>query len=132
MRLRVWCASALLIGLPVIPGCGSSGTPSSPSAGPVTITILGSNGTQAFSPNPSTFAGRSVVFRNTDTVAHRVVLNDGSVDTGQIAPGATSNPVTMPSSGTNYHCALHPGMIGSVGGESAPPPPCTGDYCSGY
>jgi hypothetical protein len=58
-----------------------------------------------------------------------VRLNDGTVDTGDIAPGATSRQVMMPSAGTNYHCPLHPGMIGAVspqgGGE---PPPCS-DYC---
>ena len=132
MRLRVWTASALLIALAVIGGCSSSNpsSPSSPSA--ATISIMGSNGAQAFQPNPSTFAGQTVVFTNRDTVVHRVVLNDGSVDTGDIAPGATSRAVTMPSAGTNYHCALHPGMIGSVGGGAQPPPPCTGDYCTGY
>ena len=130
MQVRV-SASAWLLALPLICGCGSS-SPSSPSSGSPTITIVGQNGTQAFSPNPSTFAGQTVVFRNNDTVAHRVILNDGSVDTGDIAPGATSRGVTMPTSGANYHCGLHPGMIGSVGGSSAPPPPCTGDYCNGY
>lgn len=133
MSFRVWTASALLVTLPVIGGCGSSGTPSSPSSqGPALITIVGQNGTQAFSPNPSTFAGQTVVFTNRDSVPHQVVLNDGSINTGMIAPGATSSAVTMPASGTNYHCALHPGMIGSVGGTSQPPPACTGDYCTGY
>ena len=70
-----------------------------------------------------------VVFRNTDTVVHRVQLNDASIDTGNIAPGASSAPVLMPASGTNYHCTLHTGMVGAVSGETAPPPPCTGDYC---
>ena len=132
MQVRVYTASALLVALPLICGCGSS-SPSSPSApNTSTIAIMGQNGTQAFSPNPSTFAGQTVVFRNNDTVPHRVVLNDGSVDTGDIAPGATSRSVTMPTAGANYHCAVHPGMIGSVGGSSTPPPACTGDYCSGY
>ena len=73
-----------------------------------------------------------VVFRNNDSVAHRVVLNDGSIDTGDIAPGATSRAVSMPGSGTNYHCQIHPGMIGAVSSSSGPPPPCTGIYCEGY
>ena len=67
-----------------------SSTPSSPST-PVTpttatITIVGQNGTQAFSPNPASLGGRMVVFRNTDSIVHRVVLNDSTVDTGEIAP----------------------------------------------
>ena len=112
-----------------ITGCGG-GSPSSPApSGPVTITIVGERGAQSFTPNPATAAGRSVVFRNSDSVVHRVRLNDLSIDTGDIAPGATSNPVNMPASGTNYHCALHATMIGAVGGGSTGPPPCQGIYC---
>ena len=114
-------------------GGSSSSTPSSPSpAAATTITIMGSNGTQAFSPNPANFGGQTVVFRNNDSVTHRVVLNDGSVDTGDIAPGATSRAVVMPASGTNYHCQLHPGMIGAVSGSAGGPPACTGVYCDPY
>jgi plastocyanin len=127
-------ALALIAGV-VVGGCGGSGsTPSSPSTtAPATISIVGQNGTQAFSPNPSSFGGQMVVFRNNDSVPHRVVLNDGSIDTGNIAPGATSSAVSMPLSGTNYHCQLHPGMIGAVSGSAGnPPPPCTGQYCDAY
>jgi plastocyanin len=118
----------LILGSAACGGGGSS--PSSPApAGTVTIVIVGDRGTQSFSPNPSTAAGRTVVFRNQDSVVHRVRLNDLSIDTGDIAPGATSRPVSMPAAGTNYHCFLHPTMLGSVGGGAAPPPPCTGQYC---
>jgi len=115
-------------------GDGGSSTPSSPSTTPTptTITIVGQNGAQAFSPNPASFGGQMVVFRSNDSVTHRVVLNDGSVDTGDIAPGATSRAVAMPGNGTNYHCQLHPGMIGAVSSAAGPPPPCTGIYCEGY
>jgi plastocyanin len=110
-----------------------SGSSTSPSGSANTITILGSNNTQAFSPNPASFGGQQVVFKNVDTVAHRVILNDGSVDTGEIAPGATSRVVTMPSTGTNYHCTIHPGMIGAVSPTSGgAPPECSGDFCVGY
>ncbi len=109
---------------------GGSGSPSSPSpAGPVTINIVGERGASSFSPNPAQAAGEMVVFRNTDTVVHRVRLNDVSLDTGDIAPGATSAPVRMPASGTNYHCALHTTMIGAVSAAGSAPPRCTGEYC---
>ena len=124
-------------GAVAIPGCGGDGgsptpmTPSPPSAS--TINIVGQNGAQAFSPNPASFGGQQVVFKNNDSVSHRIVLNDGTVDTGEIAPGATSRAVVMPSSGTNYHCSVHPGMIGGVtAATGGPPPPCTGSYCDGY
>jgi plastocyanin len=96
----------------------------------MTITITRQNGAQSFSPNPASAGGQLVAFRNADTVVHRVALNDGSVDTGDIAPGATSRTVRMPGNGTNYHCTLHPDMIGAVAADSgAPPPPCSGIYC---
>jgi plastocyanin len=95
----------------------------------MTITILGERGGQSFSPNPALAAGQTVVFRNSDAVVHRVRLNDLSVDTGDIAPGATSRAVVMPAAGTNYHCQLHPAMIGAVGSAGNNPPPCVGAYC---
>ena len=48
---------------------------------------------------------------------------------GDIAPGATSAQVDMPAQGTNYHCSLHPDMIGAVSGTSGAPPTCDGPYC---
>lgn len=111
----------------------STGGPSDTGGGtPVVITITGQNGVQSFAPNPATAGGQLVVFRNADTVAHRVLLNDGSIDTGTLAPGASSTPVRMPVSGTNYHCSLHPGMVGAVNAQSgAPAPECEGPYCEG-
>jgi len=145
MQLRLLRTSALMFGLAAVFGCGGGGgsssaaTPSAPStpsaaaAAQATITIVGQNGKQAFTPNPATFGGQQVVFKNNDNVTHRVVLNDGSIDTGDIAPGAISRAVAMPSSGTNYHCAIHLGMIGGVdGASSSEPPPCTGPYCTPY
>jgi plastocyanin len=136
MDLRgVTTASVLFASLAAASGCGSSGTPATtptPPSSP-TITIVGQNGTQAFTPNPAAFGGQQVVFKNNDTVTHRVVLNDGSVDTGDIPPGGTSRTVAMPSAGTNYHCAIHPGMIGSASaGAGTAPPTCEGPYCNAY
>ena len=115
-------------------GVACGGSPAPPTSVSVsTINIVGQNGTQAFSPNPASFGGQTIVFKNNDSVSHRVFLNDGSIDTGSIAPGATSAQLQMPSSGTNYHCSIHPGMVGSVSAASgAPPPPCEGPYCSPY
>ena len=123
--------AAVVVALASVAGCGGgSGSPSSPSpSGPVTINIVGERGASSFSPNPAQAAGEMVVFRNTDTVVHRVRLNDDSLDTGDIAPGATSSPVRMPVAGTNYHCALHTSMIGAVSAAGSAPPRCTGDYC---
>ena len=113
-------------------GGGGSNTPTAPSPStPFTITVTRQNGAQSFSPNPALAGGQTVVFRNADSIVHRVILNDNSVDTGDIAPGATSRAVTMPSNGTNYHCSLHPDMVGAINPASGgAPPPCEGIYCS--
>jgi plastocyanin len=106
-------------------------TPGGDGSGASTISIVGDRGNQSFTPNPgSSGQDQMVTWRNTDNTAHRIVLNDGTLDTGDIAPGATSRAVRIPANGTNYHCTIHPGMIGSIraaGGE--PGPPCTGQYC---
>lgn len=132
MRAVASAAAVLVMSAMVMSACGGGGSPASPSptvTGPVTVNIVGERGALSFSPNPVDAAGRMVVFRNTDTVVHRVRLNDLSIDTGDIAPGASSRPVLMPANGTNYHCFLHPGMTGGVSAGTAPPPPCSGLYC---
>ena len=114
-------------------GAASPAAPSAPAANPLTITIMRQNGTQSFSPNPASAGGQTVVFRNADAIAHRVMLNDGSIDTGDLAPGATSGALRIPAAGANYHCTLHPNMVGAVNGAGgAAPPPCEGPYCDGY
>ena len=112
-------------------GGGGGGSPTSPSTpAPITIIVNGQAGSMSFTPNPASAGGRPTVFRNNDTVVHRVVLNDGTIDTGDIAPGATSREVQMPVAGTNYHCSIHPSMIGAVNPQSGgQPPPCVGAYC---
>ena len=142
MKCARFGALALAIILGSTSACGGGGgsdSPTSPSPTtsptapvPVTITIMRQNGAQSFSPNPSSVGGQMVVFRNADTVVHRVRLNDLSVDTGDLTPGATSRAMQMPSGGTNYHCSLHPDMVGAVNAASgAPPPACEGPYCEG-
>jgi plastocyanin len=134
--MRPFTICGLLLGTLAAVSCGGSSSPASPSpsnSSLPTISIVGQNGAQAFSPNPASFGGQQVVFKNNDSVTHDVVLNDGSVDTGDIAPDATSRTVTMPASGTNYHCSIHPGMIGAVNTSAGTaPPPCQGIYCDGY
>ena len=83
----------------------------------MTINVLGVNGAQSFSPNPATLpAGQTVVWHNVDSITHRVVLNDGSFDTGNLNPGASSRPMTInvPSAGDPYHCSIHPSMVGTL------------------
>jgi len=136
MRARLVYAA---LGAIVVAACGGGygGTPPSPlpggggSGGAATISIAGDRGNQSFSPNPgSPPQDRMVSWRNADNVVHRIVLNDGSGDTGDIGPGGTSISVHIPANGANYHCTIHPGMVGSIrASDTEPPPPCTGMYC---
>ena len=66
---------------------------------------------------------------NQDSVVHRIVANDGSFDTGNIAPGDTSQAMTIPTNGARYHCSIHPTMLGAVNSTGGNTPPCTGQYC---
>jgi plastocyanin len=137
-KASVLCASALAL-VVVASSCGGGGsdyngnpntpTPQPPAASS-TVSIMGDRGAQSFTPNPaSVVQGQTVAWRNTDSVVHRIVTNDNSVDTGDIAPGATSTARVLPTNGSNYHCSIHPGMIGAINASSGAPPPCEGSYC---
>ena len=122
-------------------GCGSSGSggynptpgptptpPPTPSAG--TVSIVGQSGKGAFNPNPASLpADGKVTFDNSNNTTHRIVANDGTWDTGNIAPGSSSAAVVIPAGGSNFHCSIHPSMVGSVNDSNGGTPPCTGQYC---
>ncbi len=106
--------------------CGSNSTPTMPTTpgggggggggATVTISIVGMNGAQSFSPNPaSVTAGQTVAWVNNDSVTHRVVQDGGAFDTGNLAPGTTSSAIALNSAGAMpYHCAIHPTMTGTI------------------
>jgi plastocyanin len=113
---------------------GNSGNPNSPTppsaSGVVTVNVVAINGAQSFSPNPATLpAGQMIVWHNVDNVTHRVVLNDGSVDTGDLLPGASSRPMPIAAGGGAYHCSIHPVMVGSINRDVASEQRCMGAYC---
>jgi plastocyanin len=141
MRAFVTASALLGIGLGVW-GCGGSGyssgsgsptsaTPPTSGSGVVTINVVAINGAQSFSPNPATLpSGQMVVWHNVDTITHRVVLNDRSVDTGDLAPGASSQSMTIGGAGDGqYHCSIHPVMVGSINHDTSPSSSCQGPYC---
>jgi plastocyanin len=113
---------------------GSGATPTGPTpaspTGVVTINVVAINGAQSFSPNPATLpAGQMVIWHNVDTTTHRVVLNDRSVDTGDLAPGVSSQPAAIGAAGGQYHCSIHPVMVGSINHDTSSAA-CQGAYCS--
>lgn len=135
MKRLLWMAASLLLAS----GCGGSSYPSAaPSATPqpgtngtsstTTIAIVGSSGNQAYTPNPAQVPqGGQVMFKNQDTRTHHIVMDDGSADFGTMAPGDSSGAKAL--SGGNYHCTIHPSMVGSINGTAAPTPNCPGGYC---
>jgi plastocyanin len=122
--MRITFAGAIVALSLIASGCSDSydsGSPVAPtppapttSNGVVTINIVRDNGAQSFSPNPATLpAGQMVVWHNVDGTTHRVVLNSGSLDTGDLAPGASSRPMSI-NTGGPYHCSIHPTMVGTI------------------
>lgn len=107
-------SSAVSAPTPVTPGGGTAN---------VTISIVGMNGSQSFSPNPASVpAGQTVAFRNNDSTTHHIVQDQGAFDTGNLAPGATSAAITISnSSALPYHCSIHPSMVGTINGSAAGP-----------
>jgi plastocyanin len=131
-QLRLGVAIAIASALILCACGGKSSTSTSPtSSTTVTVNIVGSIGNQAYKPNPIAAAtGYTVVFKNNDTAVHHIVLDDGSADLGDLAPGATSNGFSVKNSNQLlFHCKNHPSMVGSVNGQTAPdPPPCPDPY----
>ncbi|MCC7417114.1 MAG: hypothetical protein IT176_08220 [Acidobacteria bacterium] len=72
--------------------------------------------------------GQTVAFRNDDATPHHIVLDDGSADLGNIAPGAASRRFTVGAGSGTFHCTLHPTMVGSINGPVPVAPPCDPGY----
>lgn len=137
MRHTLTLAAALAVGLSAA-GCGSgagssTSTPTSPAASVVTVAITGHSGTAAFNPNPATADSTQMVqFTNNDKVTHHIMMDDGTAQTADIPPGATSAAIAV-GGNKSYHCVIHPGMVGGFNGSTGNPPPnCSYQYCAGY
>ena len=142
MRNTLTMVAALTFALAAA-GCGGGGggsnAPTSPSTGgttggsTVTVTITGQSGKLAFNPNPANAdSTQKVQFTNNDKVTHHIMMDDGSSQTADIPPGATSAAIAV-GSNKSYHCVIHPGMVGGFNGSTGDPPPnCSYQYCAGY
>jgi plastocyanin len=112
-------------------GCGGySPSPASPSptpsptptpdptgaSAPVAIPVgAQSLGNRAFNPDELDVAvGTTVTWTNTDVISHTSTSNAAGWDSGTVAPGGRFS-FAFKSAGTfPYHCAIHPGMVGTV------------------
>src|ERR1700719_4763779 len=138
MRAIVTAGVVVAVGLNLW-GCSGSGyasgnsgnpgapTPSPSTSGVVTVNVVGINGALSFSPNPASLpAGQMIVWHNVDNITHHVVFNDGSVDTGNLGPGASSQPQAIVAGGGPAHRSIHPVMVGSVNQATTTPAPSQG------
>jgi plastocyanin len=108
--------------------CGSSYSSPSPSpspapspapapGGPAVSIPVGASvlGTSAYAPDMlNVDAGATVTWTNNDSTAHTSTSDAAGWDSGIVQPGGQFS-VAFPTAGTyQYHCAIHPGMIGTV------------------
>jgi plastocyanin len=97
-----------------------TGAPPAPAAGGMSSSITIPTGAQALADRAYTPGeldvpvGATVTWMNTDSVAHTSTSNVAGWDSGIIAP-AGQFAFTFAAAGTfQYHCAIHPGMVGTV------------------
>ena len=130
LSIRLAAISATLMFAIACGGYSPPATPASPSPSPtppvtappgspsssVTIPVgAESLGNRAYVPGELDIAvGTTVTWMNTDSTSHTSTSNAAGWDSGIVAPGgqfsfAFQNAGTFP-----YHCAIHPGMVGTV------------------
>ena len=110
----------LLIGLAglafAVVACGGGGGSPAPGA---TASPMGGTAVDiadfAYDPAAANAAvGGNVVWTNSDSVPHTVTFDEGGIDSGSMAAGATFEH-TFDSAGTfEYHCTFHSNMRGTV------------------
>jgi plastocyanin len=58
--------------------------------------------------------GATVTWMNTDSVSHTSTSDASGWNSGVLAPGAQFSFAFQTAGTFRYHCAIHPGMIGTV------------------
>jgi len=97
----------------------------------MTVNIVGNSGNTAFAPDVVIAAvGDMISWKNSTSALHHIVLDDGTV-IGDITPGSASTAVALKTATGNFHCTIHPSMIGAFNAPAPPaPPPCNNPgYC---
>jgi plastocyanin len=62
----------------------------------------------------SVAVGATVTWTNTDAVAHTSTSDAAGWDSGIVAPGGHFSSSFQTAGTFTYHCAIHPGMVGTV------------------
>jgi plastocyanin len=122
--IRVSVASVLVMATVACGGGYSSPSAPTPAPSPATSGASASVSipigaaaltTTAFSPDVADLAvGTTVTWTNNDSVPHTSTADASLWNSGTVAPGGRFS-FTFQTSGTfSYHCAIHPGMVGTV------------------
>jgi plastocyanin len=133
LSLRLVAISGVLIVAAACSGNYSSAVPTTPtsptpapspatppaSSGPASSVSIPAGaavlGTAAFAPDALTVdAGTTVTWTNTDSVAHTSTSDASGWDSGIVAPGGHFSHSFQTAGTFQYHCAIHPGMVGTV------------------
>jgi plastocyanin len=75
---------------------------------------IGMRGMVFSNTNLQVKTGVTVTWVNDDNTTHTVTANDGSFDSGNIAPGATFTHTFNAVGSVAYHCTIHPTMTGTI------------------
>src|SRR3954453_18951563 len=72
-------------------------------------------GNKAFAPDAlDVSVGTTVTWTNTDSTSHTSTSDASGWNSGIVAPGGKFSFAFQNAGTFSYHCAIHPGMIGSV------------------
>jgi plastocyanin len=127
VSLRLAVVSAILM-FAIACGGGYSSTPASPSPTPSPTPTPGgpsssvaipagaeSLGNRAFMPDELDVAvGTTVTWMNTDSISHTSTSDVNAWNSGIVAPGGRFSFAFQTTGTFQYHCAIHPGMVGTV------------------
>jgi len=106
-------ASACSSDSPSGPTTGSGGSTGVNVSIPSGASTLGAN---AFVPNPVTItSGTTVTWTNNDAIAHTTTSDTSGLFDSKTIAGGGKFSFTFQNKGTvAYHCAIHPGMVGTI------------------
>ena len=112
MKARIFLpVSALVVATFLIVSCYKSKSSYNSTPGTSKITITSS----AYSPASLTVVnGSTVTWTNTDNAIHTVTTEDGSINSGDIAPGSSYSKTFMNTGTFNYHDAHNTAMMGAL------------------
>lgn len=121
MLIGAGCANTAPAPQPSAPAPTTVNTPTAPAAAEPSAQNLPARTVNAvianfsFSPgNILANVGNNVVWTNNDSVAHTITADDGSFNSGPIAPGTSYTHVFSTAGIVQYHCSIHTSMHGVV------------------